>query len=144
MKVAVDSSMLVGLLNANDLWHTRAVALKGSLIRSGSDLIFFDCVVAEAVSTIVRRLQEKNRSGDISSLLDTLNADIPRENITWILPDVRRLYAQVLDLVRMTQGALNFNDALIAVACQERAIPQIASFDEDFDQVIWLTRIATP
>jgi predicted nucleic acid-binding protein len=39
---------------------------------------------------------------------------------------------------------LNFNDALLALACRERNIPAIASFDADFDQVSWLRRLATP
>jgi predicted nucleic acid-binding protein len=39
---------------------------------------------------------------------------------------------------------LNFNDALISLACRERNIPAIASFDADFDQVAWLHRLATP
>jgi predicted nucleic acid-binding protein len=39
---------------------------------------------------------------------------------------------------------LNFNDALIALACRERSIPAIASFDPDFDQVSWLRRLARP
>jgi predicted nucleic acid-binding protein len=30
------------------------------------------------------------------------------------------------------------------VACRERDIPAIASFDADFDQVAWLKWIATP
>jgi len=39
---------------------------------------------------------------------------------------------------------LNFNDALIALACRERDIKAIASFDGDFDQVDWLRRLSTP
>ncbi|OQY44497.1 MAG: hypothetical protein B6242_12555 [Anaerolineaceae bacterium 4572_78] len=35
-------------------------------------------------------------------------------------------------------GSLNFNDTLIALACRERDILQIASFDKDFDQIKWL------
>jgi predicted nucleic acid-binding protein len=44
-----------------------------------------------------------------------------------------RLYLHVLDLIRATSGELNFNDALTALACRERSIPAIASFDPDFD-----------
>jgi predicted nucleic acid-binding protein len=40
--------------------------------------------------------------------------------------------------------ALNFHDALIALACRERDIPAIASFDADFDQVPWLRRLSAP
>jgi predicted nucleic acid-binding protein len=49
-----------------------------------------------------------------------------------------------LDLIRSSSGELNFNDALIALACRERGIPAIASFDADFDQIPWLQRIARP
>jgi predicted nucleic acid-binding protein len=76
MQVVIDSSVLVGLLVPNDLWHQQSVAL-------------------------------------------------------W------------KEIKRATNGALNFNDALIALACREREIPTIASFDADFDQITWL-RLAHP
>ena len=41
-------------------------------------------------------------------------------------------------------GAPNCNDALIALACQHRGIPAIASVDPDFDQVPWRRRLARP
>lgn len=94
MEIVIDSSVLVGLLVPNDLWHPQAVALW--------------------------------------------------EAIKWILPDVPHLYLEGLDLIRSSSGALNFNDALIALACRERGIPAIASFDADFDQVAWLRRLARP
>ena len=75
-------------------------------------------------------------------MLDRLNAQVPRETITWILPDVPHLYSKVLDLIRSSSGELNFNDALIALACRERGVPAIASFDADFDHVAWLRRLA--
>lgn len=40
--------------------------------------------------------------------------------------------------------ALNFHDALIALACREREIPVIASFDPDFDLIPWLSRLTSP
>ncbi|MBI3913904.1 MAG: PIN domain-containing protein [Chloroflexi bacterium] len=67
---------------------------------------------------------------------------MPIATLTWILPDAPRLYSATLDLIRSTSGALNFNDALIALACREREIPAIASFDTDFDQIAWLRRVA--
>ena len=66
------------------------------------------------------------------------------DTITWVLPDVPRLYAKVIGLMQSSGGELNFNDALIALACRERDISAIASFDADFDQVSWLHRLATP
>ena len=144
MDIAIDSSVLVGLLVPNDLWHTRAVALWKAIKTAEHVGLFFDCVVAEAISAAVRRMYEKGRATEVASLMDRLNAQIPLDTITWILPDVPRLYPQILELIRSSSGELNFNDALIALACQERNIPAIASFDADFDRVDWLKRIAEP
>jgi predicted nucleic acid-binding protein len=144
VRVAVDSSVLVGLINPRDLWRGRALALRDALLATGADLLYFDCVVTESVSVATRRLQEKGRLADVQPLLDRLNVQVPSEAITWILPDVPHLYSAVLDLIRSSSGALNFHDALIALACRERSIPAIASFDADFDQVGWLRRLARP
>ena len=136
--------MLVGLLNPRDLWRDQAFALRDELLAAGNKLIYFDCVAAEAISAAARRLHEKGRTADVKALLDRLNVQAPVETLTWILPDVPRLYPAVLDLTRSSAGELNFNDALIALACRERDIPAIASFDADFDQVVWLHRLARP
>jgi predicted nucleic acid-binding protein len=64
--------------------------------------------------------------------------------VTWILPDAPRLFRDVLGIIRSSSGALNFNDTLIALACRERGIEAIASFDGDFDQVDWLRRLSRP
>ena len=144
MRVAVDASVLVGLINPHDLWRNRALDLRDALLTTGNELVYFDCVAAEAISAAARRLREKGRVADVEALLDRLSAQVPVETITWILPDVPRLYLAVLDLVRSSSGELNFNDALIALACRERSILAIASFDADFDQVAWLRRLARP
>jgi len=114
------------------------------LLAAESELIYFDCVVTEAVSAIVRRLHEKGLLPEIEALIGRLSIQVPDDTITWILPDVPRLYREAFDLIRSSSGALNFNDALIALACRERGIPAIASFDADFDQVPWLRRVARP
>jgi predicted nucleic acid-binding protein len=49
-----------------------------------------------------------------------------------------------MDLIRSSDGELNFNDSLIALACRERQIEVLASFDRDFDRISWLKRIALP
>ena len=144
MKITIDSSVLVGLINPHNLRRDRAIALRDGLLASGAELFYFDCVAAETVSVAARRLHEKGRSDEVESLLDRLDAQVPGDTITWILPDVPRLYPEVLDLIRSSSGALNFNDALIALACRERGIPAIASFDADFDQIVWLRRLARP
>jgi predicted nucleic acid-binding protein len=144
MQVAVDSSVLVGLLNPRDHRRVEALALRDALRVTGAELVYFDCVAAEAISTAVRRLYEKRRLAEVEALLDLSSVQVPAEAITWILPDVPRLYPAVLELIRSSLGEMNFNDALIALSCRERDIPAIASFDADFDRVTWLRRLARP
>jgi predicted nucleic acid-binding protein len=144
VNIVVDSSVLVGLLDPNDVWHTQAVTLWETIKAAGHNAVYFDCVAAESIGVIMRRLHEKGRTTDIEAVLDRMQTQVPSTLITWILPDVPRLYHEVLRLIRGSLGALNFNDALIALACQQRGIPAIASFDPDFDQVPWLHRLARP
>ena len=144
LKIAIDASVLIALLDSRDQWNTKATALHNALLKAGILPTYFDCVTAEAVSATFRRLHEKNRSAEVTTVLNCLRALTPQRKLTWIFPDVPRLYPQVLDLMRESSGELNFNDALIALACRERGIPAIASFDADFDQVAWLTRVEEP
>lgn len=91
VKAAVDSSVLVGLLNPRDLWRSQALALHDALIASRVELFYFDCVTAEAISVAARRLQEKGRSAEVETLIGELHARVPVSTITWILPEVPRL-----------------------------------------------------
>ena len=144
MEIVVDSSMLVALLDPRDIWRDQALTLEKALLSAGSTPVYFDCVAAEAISAAARRLREKGRAGEVPALLDRLGVRVPQERLTWILPDVPVLYPQALELMRFSSGELNFNDALIALACRERALSTIASFDADFDQVRWLKRVSKP
>jgi len=117
MHIVIDASVLVGLLVPDDVWHARAVALWETIKRTGHSAVYFDCVAAESISVITRRLHEKGRTTDIEAVLDRLQAQVPSPVITWIPPDVPGLYNDVLSLIRSSLGALNFNDALIALAC---------------------------
>jgi predicted nucleic acid-binding protein len=144
VEVAIDTSVLVALLNPDDLWHNKAVGLRNALESVGATQMYFDCVAAEAISTATRRLRDKKRINDVPTLLNKFESQITPDSLTWTLPYLPRLYSQVLQLVRSSLGQLNFNDALIALACQERGITMIASFDSDFDQISWLRRVAAP
>jgi predicted nucleic acid-binding protein len=73
--------------------------------------------------------------------LETLTKLVTKETITWISFQTKRFYDQVVSLIRDTSGELNFHDALIALNCRLFKIRAIASFDRDFDQVEWLTRV---
>ena len=133
---------MVGLLDPRDVWHSQAVALLTALQSAGFTGIYFDCVISETVSTATRRLREKRRTAEIGPLLDEIIANFPLDSLTWVSSDIPALYTNILSLVRASKGELNFNDALIALACQEREIPFIASFDRDFDQIPGLRRLS--
>jgi predicted nucleic acid-binding protein len=144
MQIAIDTSTLIGLVDSQDIWHTAAVSIERAIIAARLELVYFDCVLAEAISTLTRRLREKHRETELPHVLDRLLADFPPQAITWILPDLPRLYGQAIELIRSSAGELNFNDGLIALACRERDIRALASFDRDFDRISWLVRIAGP
>jgi len=142
MQIGIDTSVIIGLLDSQDLWHTPAISLQEAITVAQLKPVYFDCALAEAMSTIARRLREKGREGELTGILDRLLTDFPMDTITWILPDVPLLYSQVVELIQSSNGELNFNDGLMALACRERSILAFASFDRDFDTISWLTRLA--
>jgi predicted nucleic acid-binding protein len=144
IRIGIDTSVLIGLLDPKDTWHSTAVNLKQALHNHHAVIALFDCVLAEAISTVGRRLQEQRRLAEFSQVVTRLSADYPRDRILWILPDVPMLYSEILSLMELSQGQLNFNDSLIALPCCDRNIPYLASFDRDFDQISWLQRTAHP
>jgi len=144
IRIGIDTSVLIGLLDPRDVWHEPAMALKQTLIAREADIAVFDCVLAEAISTMARRIHEQRRTSDLNRLVGRIESDYPISDILWVLPDVPVLYTEIINLVRASSGALNFNDALIALSCRHREIPLIASFDRDFDNLKWLQRIAQP
>jgi predicted nucleic acid-binding protein len=144
IQIGIDTSVLIGLLDPADIWHPMAMALKEALIAHDASIAVFDCVLAEAVSTMARRIHEQRRVDDLDRLLGHMLSDYPADDVVWVLPDVPLLYAEIIELVRASGGALNFNDALIALSCRQREIPLLASFDRDFDRLDWLGRVAQP
>lgn len=144
MQVAIDSSVFVAILSPNDKWNQQAVALLAALASGGHTAVYFDCVVAETLTTTLRRLHEQRRTSEIFTTFARLELLLPSTAITWTFNAIADLYDPVLDLMKSSSGTLNFHDALIALSCRERNIPAIASFDEDFDQLSWLRRLASP
>ena len=144
MDIIIDTSVLVGLLVPNDHWHKQAITLWETTKAHGYVPVYLDCVTAETISVIVRRLEEKGLSTEVAGAIERWEEHIPTGSISWVFPDVPRLHPEIIALIRSSSGALNFNDALIALACRERDIKAIASFDGDFDQVDWLRRLSTP
>ncbi len=143
-QLVMDTTVLVALVDDQDKFHTAAVALSIAFMAKGIEEIYLDCTLIETVGVLCRRTEERKRTEKISSLLDLFEQRFPKENITWLNGETQRLFGEVLKFVRQSQGQLNFNDALIALVCKELNITAIASFDQDFDQVAWLKRIAKP
>jgi predicted nucleic acid-binding protein len=105
----------------------------------------FDCVLAETIGALARRVHEKRRVIDLASLLERLHIKFPKKSVTWLYPTLPDTYDEVVALVEQSGGELNFNDALIAISCRKREIGLLASFDPDFDHhAPWLKRIAHP
>jgi predicted nucleic acid-binding protein len=140
--VVIDANVLVALTDAHDKWHPVAVALRDALLAVNAPLVYFDCVVNEAIGVIGRRAEEQKRSDQFGPLLDELATLTPAAQITWISAAGQQLYEQILQLCRGHDGRLNFNDALIALVCQELGLDRIMSFDGDFDKIDWLSRVA--
>ena len=144
IRVVLDTVIVAALLDSRDKWHQSAVAVRDSLKSVEAEIFYLDPVINEVVSVLARRLGEQQRIEQFILLLDQLKRLTPAEKITWVSPLTERLFPSVLALVRRHKGKLNFHDALIALACQEFNIRYIASFDRDFDEIDWLTRISTP
>jgi len=133
--VVIDANVLVGLLDQRDKWHDTAVAIRDALTKADAELVYFDCVLNEVISVLTRRIRESKRLEQLEILLGGLTKLVPVGDITWVSGEARRLYGQVVGLVRSSGGKLNFHDALIALVCREQGIPILVSFDNDFDEV---------
>lgn len=143
-KIGLDTNLIIGMLDDKDVWHAPTLDLLSAVEAHGIEPIVFDCVLAEAISILARRIHEKRRTIQVSALRSRLKAEFPTRSILWLYPDLPSLWEDIIALVRETEGELNFNDALIALSCRNRNIPFLASFDADFDRLDWLKRIAFP
>lgn len=140
----IDTNAVVALVDAQDKWHARAVALRDALLAAQAQLVYYDCVINEAIGVIGRRAEEQRRSDQFGRLLDGLLTIVPEPGITWIAASAQHLFPSIVDLCRQHQGRVNFHDALMALASQELGISVIVSFDGDFDRIGWLHRISEP
>jgi len=139
--VALDTNGVVALVDDRDTWHSTAVAIRDALLKPQIQLIYFDCVFNETLGVIGRRTAEQKRPEQFDHLLDGLTALIPSQSLTWIAGVAQRLFDEIVRLCRESYGTLNFHDALIALTCQELGVRFLVSFDPDFDNMPWITRI---
>lgn len=143
-KAILDSSFLVALIDEKDKRRNTAVLIQKALKKKKARLVYLDCAVNEMISVIAWRLEEKGRSQEFTLALQKMEQAIPAERITWMYPEVRRLYPEILVVIKEHEGKLNFHDALILLAAREMDIPHIVSFDQDFDEVEGIERIGKP
>ncbi len=139
--VALDTNVVVALVDDRDTWHATVVTIRDALIEAQTQLVYFDCVFNETVGVIGRRTAEQKRPEQFDRLLEGLAAMIPHASITWVGGSAQPWFQEIIRLCRANHGTLNFHDALIALACQELGMRFLASFDPDFDNIPWLTRI---
>jgi predicted nucleic acid-binding protein len=130
---AIDTNLLVALVDSRDKWHTRACEILDALKAHSFQLMYFDCVLNESISVLARRAEEQKRTDEFVDLLEQLRRHTPEAQITWVSLETRHLYSAILDMVQQTKGAINFHDALIALACRDLKIQVIVTFDQDFD-----------
>lgn len=133
-EVILDTNYVVALLDAKDVWHTKAATIQDKLVETEAAVVYLDCVMDEVISVLARRHAERGRAHEFSGVLNRIETLVPPERITWIYPIVKQLYAKVLPLVRKSRGELNFHDALIVAASDEMGVAAIVSFDADFDK----------
>jgi len=88
IQIGIDTSVLVGLFDPKDVWHGPAMALQQAFKRHGVHVAVFDCVLAEAISTMARRIREQRRSADLDQLLVQIANDYRQEDILWVSPDI--------------------------------------------------------
>jgi predicted nucleic acid-binding protein len=139
----VDTNVLVAMVDGRDNWHIRTENFIEQLEREQNmQLVYFDCVLNETLSVLGRRLEEQKRLHEFIGLVERVQTLIPDTLIVWVSSDIRRLYAEIITLMKQTSGKLNFHDALIALKCRELNIESILSFDKDFDQIDWVKRIS--
>ena len=139
--VIYDVSFLVGFIDENDRWHKKASDLHRLVKRKRLGVITFDCVANEVISVLARRCEERGESAKFKEVLEKFKGIVPGNRLSWIYPKVVDYYDDVLDLMDSSDGRLNFHDALIALTAREMGIEYIISFDRDFDEVRWLSRI---
>lgn len=138
----IDANVLLALIDEKDKWHSKAALLAEGLNRKNWDVVYLDCVLNEVVSVLGRRLEERQESQSFLSTLSKLEELVLTEEIDWAYPTVPETYADILELVKETEGKLNFHDALIVLFMKDHALKDIASFDADFDQISGIVRLS--
>lgn len=140
-KVIVDSNIMVGFFDGKDIHHKASEEIFGELERLKVEVCYLDCVVNEVFSVICRRYIERNRAEELPGVLKRLMDKFPAEALVWSYREAEKLYQEILVLMTLHKGRINFHDSLIALIAREYGLNYIVSFDPDFDEIGWIKRV---
>ncbi|MSP60086.1 MAG: PIN domain-containing protein [Myxococcales bacterium] len=122
--VVVDTSVLVGSIDARDVHHATASALITALADRDVEAILLDCVVVETIGVLCRRRAERRVKSDLPELRGAFAA----ERVTRAYPLLEHAWAAILAEVQRSSGKLNAHDALI-LEWARREAPFVATLD---------------
>ncbi len=142
-EVVVDANVIVAQLDGTDAFSESARILSERLRNEGAELILLDVLVNEAVSVICRRSRERRHAPpNLESVLSIVRNWVDQGAIRWIASEAERLAGSILDVIRETNGKLNFNDAFLVALQRDELIDDVASFDQGFDKVSGFRRVS--
>ena len=141
-RISVDTSFIIAFMDKKDQHHKRALKIYNNRVRKVNvEIICMDCVVNEVYSVMARKLIERGMSGEFSKVADLIGGFLENIDVVRAYQYLPKLHSKVVDLMKRTEGRLNYHDALIALCCRQEGIDKIVSLDRDFDEVEWLERI---
>ncbi|SRR5260221_2703513 len=101
--VVLDANVLVGALDENDSLHVRATALVNRLLDAGHATVLLDFLVAEAISVICRRANERKTSPpDLALAIARIREWRDANEIEYQSRHFERLLGVVLDIIEET------------------------------------------
>jgi predicted nucleic acid-binding protein len=124
MSVFVDTSALLAVLDADDLYHARARDVWADLIQRGEDLVCTNYVLVETFALVQHRL------GMVA--IRTLVEDIlPLLRVSWVSEADHR--AAVTALLMAGRRQLSLVDCVSVVIMRQLRLQTAFAFDSDFD-----------
>ncbi len=129
--VVLDANVLVGYFDQNDTLHRQSLEVMKKIKETGDTPIMLDFLVAEAVSVICRRTQQrKSNPPDLRGIVADVKAIFDQGRIDFVTENIEGRFGRVLDVIHESNGALNFHDATLLALQQDGVIDAVATFDE--------------
>ena len=127
MRIVIDTSVLVGSLDARDSQHARAAALVAAIDAAGVESLLLDCVAVECIGVLWRRRAERRKAMP----LPDFSKCFPPASLSRAYPLLLDSWPAILGEVSSSDGRLNAHDALILMFTRRERVPLIATFDAD-------------